>query len=57
MGFNSGFKGLILHVKTVMLNFVCRRIGDFMLFVSVVAEWTIMFSDQYTGQAASLFEE
>jgi len=34
-----------------------RRIGVFMLFVSVLTEWTIMFSDKYTGQAASLFEE
>lgn len=40
---------LILHMKTLMLDFMCRRIGDFMLFVSVLTEWTLMFSDKYTG--------
>jgi hypothetical protein len=44
-------------MKTLMLYFMYRRIGDFVLFMSVLAEWTIMFSDQYIGQAASLFEE
>jgi len=46
-----------LHVKTLVLNFMYRTVGDCMLFMSVLAEWTVMFSDQYIGQAASLFEE
>ena len=43
--------------ENINVKFYVQKDSDYMLFVSVLAEWTIMFSDQYIRQAASLFEE